>query len=49
MQEPCRYVELTPSMQRTEAEAAIVSNNQCARQVRDRYVELQRWLRGRVE
>ena len=28
---------------------ATITNNQCARQVRDTLVELQRWLRGRVE
>lgn len=34
-------------MTQVEREAAIIANNKCARTNRDRYAELQRWLRGR--
>lgn len=47
--EPCSYVAITTEMTQVEREATIISNNQCAREIRDRYAELQHWLRGRVE
>lgn len=47
--EPCQFTPIHAGMTRVETEAATITNNQCARQVRDTLVELQRWLRGRVE
>lgn len=49
VEDACAYTPITLEMTQLEREAATIANNKCARQVRDRYVELQRWVRGRVQ
>ena len=46
---PCEYVAVSPDMSRVELEAATINNNKCALQNRDRYLELQNWVKGRVQ
>lgn len=49
MAAPCQFEVAAAGMSRVQVEAVTISNNQCARQIREFYSELQTWVRGRVQ
>lgn len=49
MEKPCTYSPAAADPTDPTAIVVVVENNKCARLIRERYVELQDWIRGRVQ
>lgn len=50
MEHPCEFqgIPYPVPVAVPDALPYITKNNQCAKQIRDRYLELQNWVRGRA-